>query len=315
MTSPHRSIALSLSWLLLIVSALAATNDSKTDRASAENPPLDFLGQKPPGTAPERFAPEVISMEGAVHGSIAFFPDGSEIYWTLFPPDYQDTPPMIMYVKKTDGGWTSPDTAGFCDENGAAEISISPAGDRLYFASRRPPPETWGAPAEPGSREWGVGRIWFAERLADRWGKAQILEKDINHDLNGVSTTNTGTLYSSGIRRIRKTADGWGPVEWLGPPLDITKQGGQFLGGHPYVAPDESFILFNGRWPGHRGYGIFVSFRDSSDNWSPPVNILAEMEIERGGSVPVLSPDGRYLFYFASGGFWWVDAEIINKLR
>lgn len=153
------------------------------------------------------------------------------------------------------------------------------------------------------------------ERSGEWWGEPQILEKDINHDLNGVSSTSTGTLYSSGIRRIKKTAGGWGPVVWLGPPLEITSPGGGFKGGHPYVAPDESFILFNGHWPGHRGYGIFVSFRDSSDHWAPPINVLAEMGIERGGSVPVLSPDGKYLFYFSTGGFWWFDAAIIHVLR
>jgi|GEM_PF-4961431 len=155
MASPRHNIALLLSWLSLIVSALAATDSPKPGAAPTESQPLDFLGQKPPGTIPKRFAPEVISLKGAVHGSIAFSPDGSEIYWTLFPPEYRDTPPMIMYVKETDGGWTSPDTAGFCDENGAGEISISPSGDRLYFSSRRPLPQNWGYQLQHGTREWG----------------------------------------------------------------------------------------------------------------------------------------------------------------
>lgn len=283
--------------------------------AEAKSGGVDFLGQVRPGTIPEQFAPDVIRLDGAIHGSIAFRPDGSEIYWTLHPSDYIEKPSQIMYVRKTDDGWTSPAVAPFCDENGAGEISISPAGDRLYFTSRRPLPEAWGPPPQPGSREWAVGKIWFVERLGDRWGEPQILEKDINHDLNGVSSTITGTLYSSGVRRIRKTVDGWGPVEWLGPPLDITKPGGQFKGGHPYIAPDESFIIFNADWPGHRGSGVFVSFRDSTDSWSRPINVLAEMGIERSGSVPVLSPDGKYLFYFMGEGFWWVSAKVIEELK
>jgi len=220
-----------------------------------------------------------------------------------------------MCVKRSGNGWTAPSVVPFSDVNGAGEISISPSGDRLYYSSRRPLPQSWGYQLQRGTREWGVGKIWYVDRQGDGWGEPHILDRRINQDRNGVSATQDGSLYSSGIRRIKKTVGGWGPVEWLGPPLEITRPGGAFKGGHPYVAPDESFVLFNDDWPGHKGYGIFVTFRDSSDSWTPPINILAEMGIERGGSVPVLSPDGKYLFYFAVAGFWWVDADIINKLR
>jgi hypothetical protein len=220
---------------------------------------------------------------------------------------------MIMCVKKDGGEWTAPLVAPFCDSHGAGEISISPSGDRLYFASRRWPPN-WGTPPSPGSREWGVGKIWYVERKGDTWGEPQILERRVNNDLNGVSSTLDGTLYSSGIRRIRRTGQGYGSIEWLRPPLNLLKPGGQFNGGHPFVDPGERFILFNQRWPSHRGYGIFISFRDSADDWTEPVNLLERLDTERGGSVPVLSPCGRYLFYFAAGGFWWVEATVIEEL-
>ena len=292
-----------------------SADDLNTKAAPAGNLVVDYLGQAPPGTTPERFAPGIISMAGAIHGSIAFNRDASEIYWTLQPSDFLENPPRIMCVRKTDRGWTEPAAVPICDENGAGEISISPSGDRLFFSSRRPLPRDWGYQPQRGSREWGVGKIWYADREGGNWGKPHILEKEINQGLEGVSATNEGTLYSSGIRRIKKTADGWGSIERLGPPLEITKPGGQFKGGHPYVAPDESFIIFNDDWPGHKGYGIFVSFRDSTDSWSRPMNIFAEMGIERGGSVPVLSPDGKYLFYFMGEGIWWVDAKIIKELK
>jgi len=303
--------ALMVGLFALVIPSLESNDQS----VQADNRPGFFLGQTPPGTTPVRFAPDLIALDGAIHGSIAFYPDGSEIYWTLYSSDTPDDPPMIMFVRMTEGVWSEPSIAPFCDEHGAGEISITPSGDRLYFSSRRPLPAEWGQRLQPGTREWGVGKVWYVDRVGAGWSEPFILDERINNDLNGVSASNQGTLYGSGIRRIELTANGWGDVVWLGAPLDITRPGGQFKGGHPYIAPDESFILFNDRWSGHNGYGIFVSFRDDTDRWSPPVNILESLGIDRGGSVPVLSPEGKYLFYFASGSFWWVDASVIDSLR
>jgi hypothetical protein len=123
-------------------------------------------------------------------------------------------------------------------------------------------------------------------------------------------------LYASGLRRIRLLPSGeYADPEWLGPPLDVIGPGGAFKGGHPYVSPDESFVLFNDDWPGVRGYGIYLSFKRPDDGWTEPVNILERMGLARGGSAPVLSPDQSYLFYYAAGQFWWVDAGIIEELR
>jgi hypothetical protein len=41
-----------------------------------------YLGQKPPGTTPEVFAPGIISVqENFEHSAAVFSPDGSEVYW------------------------------------------------------------------------------------------------------------------------------------------------------------------------------------------------------------------------------------------
>lgn len=91
--------------------------------------------------------------------------------------------------------------------------------------------------------------------------------------------------------------------------------GGPLKGGHPYVSPDESFVFYNDDWPGVRGYGVYVSFRREDDTWTDGVNIFERLGLARGGSAPVLSPDQKYLFYYAAGRFWWIDAGIIEELR
>ncbi len=313
---PARLVPFLAIGIFLHMPAAPAHAHARADAEStAPNVPVHpYLGESPPGTVPKPFAAHVIHLDDSVHGSIAFHPDGTEIYWTLYPSTSTADPPMIMFVKEVEGVWTSPEKAPFCDEHGAGEISITPSGDRLYFSSRRPLPPAWGEQLRPGTREWGVGKIWFVDRVDGAWGTPRILDREINQDLNGVSSTQDGILYSSGIRRIRPDGHHYEPIEHLGPPLDILVPGGQFLGGHPFIAPDESFLLFNDHWPGHRGYGIFASFRRSDDTWTQPVNVLQELGLERGGSVPVLSYEGRYLFYYSAGGFWWVDASIIGAI-
>jgi len=45
-----------------------------------------YLGQKPPGMAPEVFAPGIVTTELNEHGSPTFSPDLSEMYWS---PQYK----------------------------------------------------------------------------------------------------------------------------------------------------------------------------------------------------------------------------------
>ncbi len=158
--------------------------------------------------------------------------------------------------------------------------------------------------------------MWYLERQGEGWSAPRALPLRVNDDLGGVSSTREGVLYAPGIRRIRPRPSGdYGDIEWLGPPLDVMNPGGPFKGGHPYVSPDESFVLFNDDWPGVRGYGVFVSFRQVDDTWTRPVNVFERLGLDRGGSVPVLSPDQKYLFFYAAGELWWIDAGIIEELR
>ena len=81
------------------------------------------------------------------------------------------------------------------------------------------------------------------------------------------------------------------------------------------VSPDERYLLFNARWPDKRGYGILISYRSRDDHWTEPLNFLEKLNAPRGGSQPAVTPDGRYLVYYAGGGFHCVDARIIEDLR
>ncbi len=265
-----------------------------------------YLGQKPPGELPESFAPSIISSENAVHGCIAFYPDGNEIYWIFLAEGPEENPPVIHFVRQVDGQWAKPETLEFSREYGAANICISPDGKKLFFNSRRPWPDSWGR--QPARNTLEAYKIWYVERVGSGWGTPKPLDQRINQDLGGVSCTNDGTLYTHGVRRIRFKDNQYLQPEQFGYPLDL----GRISGGNPHISPDESYILFNAKWPGKFGYGIFASYRYHDDRWTEPVNLLEKVKAPRGGSQPIVTPDGKYLFSYSQGRFCWMDAGVIN---
>ena len=268
-----------------------------------------YLGQKPPGEVPEPFAPTILVSDNAVHGCIAFYPDGKEIYWIFHSPDYGMNLPAIHFIRQVNGIWTEPEILEFSREYGAGTLSISPDGSRMFFNSRRPWPDSWGR--QPSGNQLEAVKIWYVERVGDGWGTPKLLAKRVNQNIIGVSSTLDGTLYTHGIKRSMMRNGQYTEWEQLSPPLDV----GRVLGGNPYVSPDESYILFNKKWPGRLGYGICICFQKEEMQWTEPINLLERLNTPRGGSQPVMSPDGRYLFYYAGGKFYWVDAKIIKELK
>jgi len=267
-----------------------------------------YLGQKPPGELPEAFAPSVIFSKNAVHGYIALTPDGGEIYWIFLPPDPKN-PPAINVIKQVNGHWAKPGIMEFTREYGVGSLFLSPDGRQLFFTSKRPWPDSWGK--QPSGNQLEAWKIWYVERAGAGWGEPKPLDRRINQNIMGVSSTLDGTLYTDGIKRTKRKNGQYAEWEQLGHPLDV----GKILGGHPYVSPDESYVLFNRKWPGKFGYGIFVSYRTKDDRWTEPVNLLEKLGASRGGSQPIVTPDGKYLFCYSGGKFLWMDAKIIGDLK
>jgi len=90
---------------------------------------------------------------------------------------------------------------------------------------------------------------------------------------------------------------------------------------HPFIAPDESYILWDSkRDSGYGGSDIYISFRQEDGSWGAASNLGGEINTsasERGGYV---TPDGKYLFFMRpagpkNGDIFWIDAQIIENLR
>ncbi len=137
--------------------------------------------------------------------------------------------------------------------------------------------------------------------------------------------TREGTLYFSSNRpggfgendvyRARRLNGQWTAPENLGRPVSS-----EFREFDPFIAPDESYVIFASTRPGGLGGAdLYVSFRERNGAWGEPKNMGPGVNSPASDYTPMLSPDGKYLF-FTSGregqdDIFWVDAGVIAALR
>ena len=76
----------------------------------------------------------------------------------------------------------------------------------------------------------------------------------------------------------------------------------------PYIAPDESYIIFS-RF-GREARGFYISYKDESGKWIEPVKIHENLE----GVCPLISPDGKY-FFFNLDGIYWMPAYFLKEFK
>ncbi len=277
-----------------------------------------YLGQKPPGMTPEVFAPGIISKAGFhLHSSLAFSPDGKEIYFTriVFEPLTQGT---IYCLKQERNRWTEPRIASFSGIFNDDSPSFSPDGQRLYFSSTRP------LDAQDQSNDLD---IWYVERNEVDWSTPIHAGSPINTDYCDfrASISKNGTMYLSSDRDYRdnKSFDIFVAQSHKGqysPPkkLDeaITTPFTEQIG---YIAPDESYIVFY-RYTRDDpdDVGLYISFRKEDGSWTEGKNmgVLFNSPPEAVTQAASLSPDGRYVFFLKryEEAIYWVDAKVIEHL-
>ena len=276
-----------------------------------------FMGQVPPpaGAEPAPFALDIVSTHRFQHGTIAFSPDGTEAYWsTEFAlPDSGYSGGSIVFSRVVNGRWSEPAQAPFSQTGWGDDVPIfAPDGERLYFLSRRPTNGEEGRQAE---------RIWYVTRGPRGWSESQIIEGGPNTlDLHWeFSVAADGSIYSPGDGDIHvsRLLDGvYQTPENLGAPVNSDANEGA-----PFIAPDESYLIFmRARHAENIGYvDLWISFRDESGGWTVPLNLGQPLSTEANEICPIVSTDGRYLFFNSSrhgnDDNFWVEASFIEDLR
>ena len=304
--------------IFVSLSAAALTCPACVSERSAG---LHYLGEAPPGMTPQLFAPGVVNTD-AIELNGVLSPDGREFFFTRIVDGV-----FTMHRRVLEKGrWSDPFPLS-AYEGGekatAVDMTYSPDGRMLYFLGR-------------GSTDLVRGDnnldLWIVERVGDGWSKARLVPPPVSteHHESYPCVVGDGSLYfssrrpgglgASDIYRAQRLADGTfaEPVN-VGPPINTS-----FHEGDTFVSPDESYLIVTSRRPGGFGEGdLYISFRDGDGGWSEPVNLGEPINSKHVDFCPMVTPDGRYLFFSRRWGatwnattrceIYWVDTRMLER--
>ena len=195
-----------------------------------------------------------------------------------------------------------------------ADMAFSPGGDWVYFISDRPLP---GYSLERYN-------IWRSRVSVHGLTTPEPLGPGINgpgHELYPLLVAD-GSLYFSAERedsaggrdsyRAQLEDGEFGEPKNLGPGIN-----GPTDEGDIYVSPDETYIIHvaSDRPGGFGGSDLYVSFRRPDGSWGDGINMGDGINSAETDYCPMVTPDGRYLFFTQGDDIMWVDAAIIDTYR
>ncbi len=239
-----------------------------------------------------------------VHGTVAISPKGDEIFWVNNPSTER-----IIGSKLENGKWTTPAPTNFVKDylsvfNGSPVFSLD--GEKLFFYS---------------NRAGGIGGFdsWYVESTDSGWsrpinagepynssddeltpiftnnGNSYCVRSNINHEYNLICYKYTNDKFTN-------------PVS-----MDILPEYGPWW--TLYISPEEDYLVFAG---GADDADLYIRFKKQDGHWGTPINMGNKINTSVDERFPVVSPDGKYLFFtreLNSNNLFWVSTAIIDSLK
>jgi len=278
----HTYYILTLAFGLFLI-ACDSTNERSNDKVSPtiEN---DYFGLEPPGMEAIPLAPDSISQKswglGGMHDQ-----DLEEFYFT--PTIELPLRPIVISFRKENRAWKKYEFH-------------STGGDTLYARDK------------------------YIERTEAGWSKIKSLGTPFENmpimrltaSLNGTLVFDEWTSDGNGILRYSRLVNGKREEP---KPFDEVINTGKWT-AHPFIAADESYIIWDSEREG--GYGdsdMYISFRQSDGSWGAAINFGDKINTDGEDGGGYVTPDGKYLSYCPRCqppyDRMWVDAKIIETLR
>lgn len=258
------------------------------------NSSLDFFGLSVPASTLQRFAPGLVSTKYYSYGG-TFSPSMDRFYFLR--QKEEDGKVEFVAFTFSEGEWTEsvqPKVIG--------QPFFSPNGQIMHFGAkyRKQTKEGWSEVLS----------------LGPEFEKFEIMRMTSSAYSTYVFDE-AGWPDGDGVLRFSEISDG----SRL-PPIPFPKHinTGKF-NAHPYIAPDESFLIWDSkRESGFGGSDIYISFRTANGAWGKAINMGPTINSEGWDAAASLSPDGRYFFFHrlnaeGNANIYWVDASIIEQLK
>ncbi len=307
---------------LITFSLLLLVAFSSCNRSGKGDATIDYPGGRLATDSAELFAPGVISSDSFEHSAPAFSPDRRTVLWSIL--EMNTWKASILEMSYEDNRWSAPQRPTFSDST-ASDIypSFSPDGKTLYFSSSRKLPS-----GEVPSRG---NFLWSVKKTDTGWSVPQPLDSVISKggEYSPSITNNDNLYFTYGPFRspdwnilIAKDIRGSNTEPSQLPPT-INTSGYE---DGPFVAPDESYLIFESDRPGGIGGSIdlYISFKSKNGDWTTPVTLGPGVNSSAAERFARVSPDGKFLFFGSNRrqiqgkpnfDIYWISASVITTLR
>ncbi|WP_299217427.1 hypothetical protein [uncultured Aquimarina sp.] len=292
-----------LVWVLL----LQACNTKKQNQRDSHSSTIEssYLGQKPPGLTPEPFAPGIVTTEHWQYGGV-FTPDLKEFYFIREVGEVEKDKKMeFVVIQNKNNQWQ--------------ESVISPRVGQPFIA--------------PDGKTMHLGRRYKKRTETGDWSEIKKLGSPFEEikimrltvSLKGTyAFDEIGMPDGDGVIRYSRLIDGKREEPRpFGKEINTGR-----MNAHPFIAPDESYLIWDGRRDS--GYGnsdLYISFKQPDGSWGEAINLGDKVNTEAWEAGASVTPDGKYIFFNRNMGkhtesdkyddvdIFWVDARIIETLR
>jgi hypothetical protein len=280
------TIGISLIVLAGNTLVLSGQGDRKKS-ADAPAPGDTYLGQIPPGEKAELFAPEVLIHEP--HDSPIISRDET---WLIF----LGMEGGAIFYKMTGGHPTlTTNPMGFEIPEVCNGMAVSPSENRVYI------------------REWKNNQeyLYYIDRKGDKWTAPEYIELNSFDRTWQFSVAMNENLYFAADKIMVSVFDGAAHTEPVPLKLDDDSD---MLGGSPYIAPDESYIIYSVDGDLHISYNL------KNGRWTKPHDLGPNINSDQLDICPQISPNGKYLLFNSrrnppDWAIYWADASFIEDLR
>lgn len=260
-----KTIKLIVLTIVISLNTVYAQENSVND---PDFPPLEnrYLGKKPQGLTPEPFAPGIVSTEEYLETVVTYSPDMNEFSFTRSGGTYKE--PTLIVMQNKNNQWQT------------KSIISSETEAKKYKEQFRP----------------SLSEIRSHEPF-----------KDI--PIVGFSISSKGTIFfyvldfndgGSGHMSYSRLIDGK-----YEKPHRMSKaiNTGKYI-AHPYIAPDESYLIWDAEKNGVNTPDIYISFRQPDGSWGAAINLGDAINTPLYEQHARVTPDGKYMF------FWKGDVKV-----
>jgi hypothetical protein len=213
---------------------------------------------------------------------------------------------VTMIVKYENNHWTSPDTISFSTTRSAEEAIYSPVGTRVYYYAYSPPNPVGGSD------------LCYSVKNGSVWGEPINLGSPLNtsQDEYHPCVVADGSVYFENVAGkicYSKYENGNYQPRVLLPSMFNDQS---LAWGNPYVAPDESYFIFNSSRPG--GFGntdLYISYKKTDGTWTNPKNLGNIINTATPECGSEITDDNLHMTYVSNNDIYWVGTGFIDSLK